>query len=437
MESEGIVLPSYPEVVENAYVHTPFCSGACDFCSYFFKVDKSKKHKKIDTYFDSVKKEIEQHRAKTSFALSYIYFGGGTPSLIPNNTLEEFLNFMRKSDLFAPEISGTFELHPEFFRQREAADRFLDILKEYGITRVSLGYQSSDEDILEDTNRRHGASFLNEVIAFLRENNMTINLDLMYGLPGLSQKKWEQTMKDAAACKPDSISTYFLFVDPGTRMWRDVDQGKVKLPGHKELQTQHIMTQLFLEERGFHELPNDFYGTTGNEDSSEFTQDKLPSDSISLPIGAGSYGYYDSTQFYNQFDLNRYQQRVADNRSPIWRGHRLSEAESVRRDIMFSLKNSPHIRKSLFEERYGLDPSVQHSYAFEILEKHELVDIDASVIELTRKGRLCAEEICCLFGTAGLPDSATSGRTRSEKNRIIRYNFAPTYLSGQLPLLDK
>ncbi len=427
-ELDGSALPQLPEQIHNAYVHTPYCTGVCSFCSYFLTTVSEQDTSPIAAYLETVKSEVLQRARETDLDLSYIYFGGGTPSLIPNEALGAFFAFLDKHQVLSATRYGTIELHPEFFQDLERAQEFITILKANGIGRVSLGFQSSDENILDDTNRRHGTNFLHDAIDFLKQNEMLVSLDLIYGLPGLTFQQWEHTLDEAVSCSPDSIATYFLFVNPGTIMHTQVQRGEVVLPSHQDIQIQHIMAQTVLEGQGFYELPNDFYAKL-DSDPSMFTQDALPSDGTSLPLGAGSYGYYDNTQFFNQFSLARYRQRIEGGESPIWRGYRFEGTTGMHRDFMFSIKNSPYIDCNLFEQKYGIDPIVAFSYTLERLEGYGLLIVDESSrhVTLTTKGRLCAEEIACQFEIPGLKDNIPSTASASDRRKLDKHHFAPLY----------
>jgi len=421
-------IPELPEVTHSAYIHTPYCTGVCSFCSYFLTTVSEQDTSPIESYLETVKTEVLQWARETDLDLSYIYFGGGTPSLIPTDALESFFKFLDKHQVLNPTRYGTLELHPEFFTDLKRAQEFIDILKANGAGRVSLGFQSSDENVLDTTNRRHGTSFLRGAVDFLKQNDMLVNLDLIYGLPNLSLGQWERTLEDAVACDPDSIATYFLFVNPRTAMYAQVKRGQVVLPSHQEVQVQHIMAQVLLEQYGFLELPNDFFAKT-DADSSTFTQDALPSDSTSLPLGAGSYGYYDNTQFFNEFSLAKYRQRVEQDESPIWRGHRFEAGEGIHRDMMFSFKNSPYIDRGLFEQKYGVDPAEVFFDTLERLIEYGLIVVDDTLkrITLTPKGRLCVEEIACQFEIPDLSNNVPEHLSRAERQKLAKHHFAPTY----------
>lgn len=415
--------PAYPARVANAYIHIPFCSGVCDFCSYYLVAINPKRRAAIARYLDLVRAEFDFHARHTSLDISYLYFGGGTPSLIPTEVLDSFLGFLAERRYLSPEVMGTLELHPEFFSDEAEAGRFLGVLKRHGIGRVSVGYQVSDEELLRDTRRRHAADFMSRAMAFLRDRGFLVNIDLMYGLAGQSLASWERTLANAVAFVPDSISTYFLFVDRGTGLYERVRRGVVQLPSHRHIQTQHLMAQIALAAAGYHELPNDFWAR-GAGDPLTFRPERLPSSAVTLPVGPGAYGYYGRTQLANVFDLDEYGRRIASGCSPLWRGYRLSEAEAFHRDVMFALKNDPFIDCALFRTAYNRSPLEDFAGIFDQLSGYGLVAIDSDRIRLTAKGRLCVEEIACLFRHPGVSpaDDSIAG-----SSLLAKHNYAPSY----------
>lgn len=420
--------PNYPDEITTAYVHLPYCTGVCDFCSYFLTTVRQADLSPINQYLDDVTGELDYHGDRTELNIQRVFFGGGTPSLTPPDTLDRFLSGLQRKRFLSRSVMGTVELHPEFFDDMDNANHFIDVLLAHNIGRVSIGYQSADLDTLEETNRRHGTDFLSDSMDFLRARGMLVNIDLMYGLPGLSLKQWGDTLSETIKVNPDSVSTYFLFVDPGTVTHHEVKTGKIFLPSHEIVQTQHIMAQIALESVGFYELPNDFYARLGDGvDPTMFTTDSLPSDTVSLPVGAGAYGFFDRSQLFNHFNLRDYRSSVNNKKSPFWRVHRFDDEGLLRRDVMFTLKNSPYIDRKLFIDKYCVDPVDKFEQLFSFLVAQRLVAMDdeSKRITLTPKGRLCVEEIAWLFRSE-LPDVSQSAPTR-ERRRLIKHNFAPTY----------
>ncbi len=413
--------PPYPAAVGNAYVHIPFCSGVCDFCSYYLVAISPQRRAAVARYLERVAAEFDTHARHTTLDLTYLYIGGGTPSLIPPDALERFLAHLRGRGYLNAAALGTLELHPEFFADGAAAVHFLRVLRRYGLNRVSVGYQASNDDLLRATKRRHDSGFLAGAMALLRAEGFMVNLDLMYGLVGQPATAWAATLADAVAAAPDSISTYFLFVDRGTGLYERVRRGAVVLPTHRAAQTQHLMAQLYLEAHGYHELPNDFWARDVG-DPATFRPERLPSAAVTLPVGPGAYGYYSGAQLANVFDLAEYGRRVASGQSPLWRGHTLSPDEAFHRDVMFALKNDPFIDCSLFRAAYNRSPLEQFAARFARLEELALATIEGDHVRLTAKGRLCVEEIAALFRHPAIAPAADAAQPLLQK-----HNFAPTY----------
>jgi oxygen-independent coproporphyrinogen-3 oxidase len=416
--------PPYPDTMRSLYIHVPFCSGVCEFCSYYLVAISPAKRERISRYLAAVARELEFHAQHTQLDINYLFIGGGTPSLMPLGALTKLLAHMHGRGWLNPQLLGTLELHPEFFGDRPRAERFLDVLWQYGLRRVSVGYQMSDEQLLAATRRRHQAHFIDDAMRLLRDRGFTVNLDLMYGLAGQSLASWETTLRTAVALAPDSLSTYFLFVDRGTVTHDRVMRGEIVLPDHRHSQTQHLMAQLFLAENGYWELPNDFHAR-GVVDGHTFQPDRLPSQSATLPVGPGAYGHYSRTQLANVFDLPEYERRMAAGDSPLWRGYRLDADHSFHRDVMFSLKNDPYLDCSLFIRHYNINPIEVFAATFERLVALGLVAIDGTAVRLTGKGRLLVEEISSLFRHPDIrPDAAEPAATR---DLVGRHNFASTY----------
>jgi oxygen-independent coproporphyrinogen-3 oxidase len=410
--------------VEYAYVHIPFCSGICGFCSYFLTVKRGAgSDGQVDAYLSQLIAQLRIHLQDLDLAISYIYLGGGTPSVLRSSQLARLLEDMVELDTFAPSLIGTMEIHPELFDDLAELDRVLDVLAAHGIGRVSIGYQSKDGELLHATNRRHGTEFLSAAAEHLRARGFIFNVDLMYGLPNQSLASWVDTIASVLAIRPNSISTYFTFVDYGTQLWHDVQREPALLSTPEHTQLCHITAQLALEDAGYHELPNDFY-TMPAADDTAFEQTILPSAANSLALGAGAYGYYPGVQYFNEFSFIGYARAVTNGREPIWRAAVLTPAEELCRDVMFSFKNSPKLDLRLFQQRHGLSPLDSHPCQFEELVRLDLVDMSADAVWLTPKGRLLVEEISCMFAPERPAGAVAS---RSEVFLVRKHNYVPTY----------
>ncbi len=441
-ENGGGPRPDYPEIVRNAYVHIPFCSGVCDFCSYYLIAVRGdgRQRRALAAYLDLLRREILFHAEGTELEISYLYFGGGTPSLIPPPELESFLAFLGDRGFLSEKFLGTLELHPELFSDEPRARELLAVMRRRGLGRVSLGYQVSDEKVLDATNRRHGADFLPRAVELVRQAGLIFNLDLMYGLYDQSLESWGRTLGDALETDPDSISTYFLFADPGTHLATKLRRGEVELPDHRAIQIQNLMARLALADAGYVELPSDFFArpisregkdagsamSSASNPGYESRPEGLPSQSHTLPLGPGAYGFYDRTQLCNVFDLGAYRERVEARRSPLWRGYRLGPKEMFHRDVMFALKNDPYLDSQLFREAYGATPAERFPRQVDLLRRYDLADVSSERLTLTLKGRLMVEEIASLFSCRRIREQSTFS-SEAERRRLSKHSYSPSY----------
>lgn len=420
-------LEELPEPLGKAssmYVHVPFCSRICDFCSYFVRNARGNEDL-FANYFKLLGQEFDNHLNQTTVRLGSIYFGGGTPSLTPPEVLGTFLEHLRSRGALDENVLGTVELHPEFFDDSARPQEFFNVMRRFGLRRVSIGYQSSNEGILRETNRGHNTGFLQKAVDFIRRNGFRFNVDLIYGFPGLTFNDWAMSLDDVLIMSPDSVSPYFLFLDERTKMRHDVKEGRLSLPSHREIQVQHLMAQIALERNGYFELPGDFFAKpVSGFNSATAVQTRLPSTSTSLSLGAGSYGFSNRTQFYNQFNLERYASIVEAGGIPVWMGSVMDDETLLRRDIMFSLKNEPHLRRGLFVGRYGVDPFIKFSSEMEKLAELGLLTISDEAVSLTSKGRLVVEEMACQFKDPRVLRRLADGVSLP---LLERHNFSPEY----------
>jgi len=222
------------------YVHVPFCATTCDFCAFYQTVPKGDA---VRRYVDAVEAEAalvnwDSRRAATAF------WGGGTPGLLKPAELEQLGRIML---LYAGQpAEWTVELAPATV----TPDR-LAVLKQLGVTRVSLGVQSFDAGLLDALGRQHTPAQIHRAYDLLRAQGFaSVNLDLMFALPGQTETQWRADLTEAVRLAPDHLSTYCLTFEEDTALWVKLSQGKVKLDPAKEA-AFYVKTWEFLEAAGY------------------------------------------------------------------------------------------------------------------------------------------------------------------------------------------
>lgn len=191
------------------YIHVPFCRQACRYCDFYFTVSLQYR----DDYLKALKKEIGLRREYVaSQEIETIYFGGGTPSVLSDVQIEDILKLIHKEFPVSLEAEVTLEANPD-----DLSKDYLKKLRQIGINRLSVGVQSFHQDELSLMRRLHTEAQARDCIQNAAEQGFdNINLDLIYGVPGLSMRKWEENVRTVMQLPVVHISAYHLTFEAGT-----------------------------------------------------------------------------------------------------------------------------------------------------------------------------------------------------------------------------
>lgn len=214
------------------YIHIPFCRRKCPYCGF---VSFAGCENFISVYIDAL---IQEYMCKKNGmfedAPNTIYIGGGTPSILPLKDIRRLIRTLDKSA--ACEI--TFEINPD-----SCSTDLVRLLHDEGVTRVSLGVQSFNDDILHNIGRIHTASQAVTAYQSLRHYDFnSVSLDLMFGVPGQTMDIWDDTIMNALNLAPDHISAYSLGIDEDSLFFESAKQGKLKIP--KQSATSDMYSKL-------------------------------------------------------------------------------------------------------------------------------------------------------------------------------------------------
>jgi len=200
------------------YIHIPFCRKACTYCNFHFTTGQRYK----EDFVQFLKKEYDSYLPQWQDPWETVYFGGGTPSLLPAAQLGELLDHVRKTRGIDSDAEITLEANPE-----DISEINISRWKSIGINRISLGVQSLSDIELKAMNRAHLAATSIAAIEMLVQSKFhSVNLDLIYGSPWLSDEDWTETLAWAFSCGAQHISAYALTAEPDTRFWKDINSGK-------------------------------------------------------------------------------------------------------------------------------------------------------------------------------------------------------------------
>lgn len=206
------------------YVHVPFCATTCDFCAFY---QTSPTADGVQLFLGSIAREMELVRWDQP--VTTVFWGGGTPGLLAPRALGELAERVRERCGGAP-VEWTVEMAPA-----SVSDARLAALREAGVTRISMGAQSFQPQLLDALGRQHTRDQIFRAYERVRSAGFpSVNLDLMFALPGQDESAWLADLDEALALAPDHLSTYCLTFEEDTKLWIKLSQGQVKLDPARE-----------------------------------------------------------------------------------------------------------------------------------------------------------------------------------------------------------
>ncbi len=233
------------------YVHVPFCAQRCGYCDFTtYTAEELGPGVSRGSYVDTLLLELRLARDVLGGAVppvSTVFFGGGTPTLLPAEHLGVVVREIGETFGLAPDVEITTEANPE-----SVTPAYLDSLRRAGFTRISVGMQSAIKHVLEVLDRRHALGRPEQVVAEARAAGFEhVNLDLIYGAPYETDADWQASLDAAIAAGPDHVSAYALVVEDGTALARQVSRGVVPPPDDDVLADRYVQADETLRAAGF------------------------------------------------------------------------------------------------------------------------------------------------------------------------------------------
>jgi oxygen-independent coproporphyrinogen-3 oxidase len=226
------------------YIHVPFCRQACHYCNFHFSTSPALQNDFIAALLKEIELRTDYLNQET---VETIYFGGGTPSLLPVSAIGDILDSVCSRFTISPNPEITLESNPDDMQP----DR-LKAWKEAGVNRLSIGVQSFFTEDLQWMNRAHDAEEALRAVGHAKSVGFdNFSLDLIYGLPGLTDEKWEKNLHTAIALEPAHISCYALTVEPKTALFKMIELKKIPAVQPEKQASQFLTGIQELESAGF------------------------------------------------------------------------------------------------------------------------------------------------------------------------------------------
>lgn len=360
------------------YVHVPYCSKRCGYCDFnTYTPSELDREDQIESWLNSAVKEIELARRvlKEELTIDTIFFGGGTPSLLDSNTVDNFIQSVKSNFKLKPGLEITIEANPDSITE-EKSQRWLNS----GINRVSIGMQSSTKEVLKKLDRTHNPDNVSHSVDILKKSGFdNFSLDLIYGTPGESLNDWENSLKDAIALNPPHISAYSLVIEPGTKMGAQLNRGEISQVNDDEAADKYQLADEMLNKNNY----------SWYEISNWAKKDKECKHNLNYwlgnnwwGIGPGAHSHVNGVRWWNHKLPKVWRELLEKQNSPALAREVLSEDQMRSEQIML-----------LSRLRTGLGNQELDENRIENLIANQLATLDANKIVLTLKGRLLADEV--------------------------------------------
>lgn len=204
------------------YIHVPFCKSFCTYCDFFSEIPQEGM---FEAYTKQLCQEIKSRSREIDSGLNTLYFGGGTPSVLPLSNLTRILLALEECGHGGPYTEFTMEVNPEDLVEKGLP--YLQSLRTLGVNRISIGIQSLDDELLRWMNRRHNAEHAVKAVKLAREAGFeNVSVDLIFGLSNLKDEVWERTIDDVLELKPEHISCYQLTVEGDSILAHRLETGE-------------------------------------------------------------------------------------------------------------------------------------------------------------------------------------------------------------------
>ncbi|MEM7584167.1 MAG: coproporphyrinogen-III oxidase family protein [Acidobacteriota bacterium] len=384
------------------YLHIPFCRKRCKFC--YFRVYVDKNAGQIQGYLDALGREVELYSERPAVAgrpLKFVYFGGGTPSYIAVKHLKVLIDRIKAAMPWDDVEEVTFECEPGTLTQSKVA-----AYREIGVTRLSLGIENWNDDILKENGRAHLTPEIGRCLPWIRAQNFAqLNVDLIAGMVGETWETWRDSVQRTIDIDPDSVTIYQMELPYNTVYSKGIlggDESPVA-----DWETKRAWNLYAIEE-----LQN-----AGYEISSAYTMLKRRSqdDSAGRPkprfayrdslwhgadmlgTGIASFGHMRGFHLQNVASWNDYLEQVAADQLPLGRAFETTDGERLTRELILQMKLG-RLDLSYFRRKFDVDPLERWQDTFRVLADREMLNLDdPEAVQLTTRGLLQVDTLLPAF----------------------------------------
>jgi oxygen-independent coproporphyrinogen-3 oxidase len=376
------------------YLHIPFCRKRCKFC--YFKVFTDKHADQIERYVAALSREIElisKVPAMGGRPFRFVYFGGGTPSFLSEKQLRRLVERLEANIHWDKAEEVTFECEPGTLSEPK-----VHALRELGVTRLSLGVEHFDDEILRENGRAHESGEIYRAWPWIKSARFpNVNIDLIAGMVGDNDDKWRDAVRRALELEPDSVTIYQMELPFNTVYSKDI------LGSHIETPVADWPTK-----RAWVDYAFDQFAAAGYAQSSAYTmvrhpervnfsyRDNLWRGSDLLATGIASFGHISGVHYQNHAEWEAYCVALEEGQLPLNRAMRITPRQALIREMILQLKKG-YLDVAYFADKFGVDIIDEWRTVWDEYAADDYLAFQADRVELTRAGLLRVDALLPAF----------------------------------------
>ncbi|MBS5982571.1 radical SAM family heme chaperone HemW [Clostridium butyricum] len=355
------------------YIHIPFCKQKCLYCDF---PSYAGKESLINEYIRALNEEILRKCSK--YKIASIFVGGGTPSYLNEINLESLLKTINLLD-FKDEFEFTIECNPGTLNEEKLA-----LMKNYNVNRISMGLQTTNDNILKEIGRIHSFEEFKKNYNQARKAGFeNINVDLMFGLPNQNMKDWKVSLEDVMSLEPDHISAYSLIIEEGTCFYNLYNNDKLNIPNEEEERSMYLFTKGFLKDYGYNQYEISNYAKVNKECFHNKVYWKC---NEYLGLGVSASSFVDEKRFKNIDDIKIYIEKINNNEDVTEEIHVNNINDDMEEFMFMGLRMIEGINLKIFKKRFGKDVFDIYDEVIKNNIKKGLLVVDSEKLYLSEKG---------------------------------------------------
>lgn len=361
------------------YIHIPFCIRKCQYCDF---ISFENQQSKTEEYVSAIVKEIKGTKKEIGEKeLSTIYIGGGTPSILEIKEIEKIIDTIKKEFTISKSAEITIEVNPGTVTKEK-----LETYRRIGINRISIGLQSTNNEILKQIGRIHTYEQFLATYQMAREVGFqNCNVDLMLALPRQTLEILEESLEKVMALQPEHISVYSLIIEENTPMFQEYQNHEEMFPDEEKERSMYWKVKETLEKKGYQQYEISNFAKPGYESRHNvncWNQEEY------IGIGVAAHSYYQKTRYSNTTNLVNYIQNIQKG---IGKKNRQIQEEQTNQEqkkeyMLLGLRKIEGVSIADFRSKFIQEPIQLYKKELNKLVKEQLIQIDEQRIRLTKKG---------------------------------------------------